>query len=337
MPDRRLSSPLLALAATLMTVPLVAGYWGGVHAAFDSFSHFRVHLAGLVIVLALPLLFRRGWRGIGLSAMVLAAAAILSVTSLPDSTVQAQGEPAAARYKLMQLNLRYDNATPKNVLSLIGRAQPDVVTLNEVSQAWLPHLESISDAYPHRIVCPPPSPIGGVAILSRRPFLHPATAGCFDRGSLAVVTVNFGGAAVDVAALHLGWPWPFSQPWQTQEVMRVLAGRLGHTAILAGDLNAVPWSRTVRDLATAGGLDILTQIGPTWLALPLPDALRRRAGLPIDNVLVKGRIVPLSTTRLEDAGSDHLPVLLDFSVEPAEGEPMVMQAQAGPAPQAHMF
>ncbi|WP_274424823.1 endonuclease/exonuclease/phosphatase family protein [Chelativorans sp. YIM 93263] len=329
--NRRLLPLLLALCVTLTTIPLVLGFLGGLHLAFDSFAHFRVHLALLVVVLALPLLLYSGWRRIGLMAIVLSLSSIASVTVPTSSEARAnaataQGEPA--RYRLLQLNLRYDNRSPREVLSLIGRVAPDVITLEEVSGMWRDELGLVESAYPYRIICDSPSPVGSVAILSRRPFLHPSTARCYNRGALAIATVKFGGTAIDIAALHLGWPWPFEQPWQIRHVEPPLT-RLGGTAILGGDLNAVPWSAIARRVATAGGLTPIGDIGPTWLARPLPNALRRNVGLPIDNVFVKGGIVPLRTERLRQVGSDHLPVLLEFAVNPQGGEPGVMQATLG--------
>ena len=42
----------------------------------------------------------------------------------------------------------------------------------------------------------------------------------------------------------------------------------------------------------------------------------RFAGLPIDNVFSKGNILIHSAKRLESVGSDHLPVLIEFSTKP---------------------
>lgn len=325
---------ILAICATLLTVPVVIGFWGEIHPAFDSFAHFRVHLSVLILLLALPCMFFPGWRTIGAAAAVLALAAIGSAL-IPNSggmahagSVSASDDLGVARYRLLHLNLRYDNGSPKAVLSLIGRTGADVVTLNEVSAMWRGELETIEAAYPHRIFCPGPTRIGGVAILSRRPFLHPATARCFDRGSLAVATVNFGGTAVDIAALHLGWPWPYDRRQQMRDVAPPLE-RLGSASILAGDLNSAPWSARARQIARAGKLTVLGDIGPTWLLLPLPDLLRRTAGLPLDNVFVKGGVVPIATRRLEDTGSDHLPVLVEFRLRLKGGPGEVLKADLG--------
>jgi endonuclease/exonuclease/phosphatase (EEP) superfamily protein YafD len=323
----------LTLAALAISVPLVLGFLKHLHPAFDSLAHFRAHLAALLIPTALPLLFCR-MVAQGLLAIVLGAATLGTVLD-PAVLFGGKAEASApfdARYRLLHLNLRYDNRNPKAVLSVIGRVQADVITLNEVSSLWRRELAFIEAAYPYRLICSEPTPIGGVAILSRRPFLHPSRAECFDRGAVAVATVNFGGTAVDIAAVHLGWPWPFEQPAQVERVAPILK-QLGTTAILAGDLNAVPWSAAAEQLAGAGELAILRDIGPTWLLRPLPDALRRLAGLPIDNVFLKGGIAAPETRRLDSVGSDHLPVLVEFGIASRATEGEVLQAlvPGGPA------
>ncbi|WP_100213173.1 endonuclease/exonuclease/phosphatase family protein [Nitratireductor aquibiodomus] len=315
----------LAIGVVLVSFPLVAGFWGRLHPALDSMAHFRIHLAVLIALLAAPLLFVKGWRQIGAAGTVLGIAT-LSATLLPvqastGSARAGETDAPAARYRLLQLNLRYDNATPKQVFSLIGRTKPDIVTLNEVSRMWVEELKFLEAAYPYRVICPPPARIGGVAILSRRPFADPSAFACYDRGSMAVATVRLGADAVEIGTLHLGWPWPFEQHRQVGRVAPVLE-RLPDTAILAGDLNATPWSVTAHRVAAAGRLDLLPGVGPTWMKPIVPESLRRLVGLPIDNLFTKGRIVPFSVERLEDVGSDHLPVLLEFGImpgnEPAE-------------------
>ena len=59
--------------------------------------------------------------------------------------------------------------------------------------------------------------------------------------------------------------------------------------------------------------------GPTWLYWRLPEFLRF-AGLPIDQVFTKGEVIVHSVNTLETVGSDHLPVLVEFSLEAAGPE-----------------
>ncbi|WP_425277752.1 endonuclease/exonuclease/phosphatase family protein, partial [Mesorhizobium metallidurans] len=320
------------LAMFALSAALVAGFFGTLHPAFDSFAHFRVHLAVLMALCALPLL-ATSFRLQAAAALVFAAAAY-ATTSLPlprlwpvqaayeakpgDQTVY-PGDQAV--YRLLQMNLRFDNPTPKKVLSLIGRTNPDVITLDEVSEMWTTELGYITSAYPYRILCPYPDGVFGVALLSRRPFAVGTKPFCERRGAMAIAKVDFGGIGVDVAAIHLSWPWPREQPWQIGELSGPLAS-LGETAIMAGDCNAAPWSAAVRRVASLGKLTVMPSVGPSWIYRKLPDFLRRYAGLPIDQVFSKGAVLIHSASRLEDNGSDHLPVMVEFSLRPEEKKPV---------------
>jgi endonuclease/exonuclease/phosphatase (EEP) superfamily protein YafD len=304
-------------ATLLASIPLVLGFFADWHPAFDSMGHFRAHLAVAVAAGGLILLATR-FRGQALLAIALGAAAFW--TTLPAFPIGGARGAAANEnpgdqpvYRLLQLNLRFDNGAPERVLSLIGRIKPDVVTLEEVSVEWQPRLSLVSAMYPYSIVCTAPYRIGGAAILSRRPFVKATSGQCSNRGSLALADVDFGGRVLQVAALHLGWPWPFGQSRQLDRAERDLSA-LGKTTLLAGDLNAATWSATVRRIERDGALTHVAGIGPTWLDRRAPDMLRPYIGLPIDQVFSKGEIAILSARTLESVGSDHLPVLVEFSL-----------------------
>ena len=313
------------LAMMLVSLPLVAGFFGAWHPALDSFAHFRVHLAVLMMLMALPLLLT-SLRGQAVAALAFGAAA-LSTTSmslpLPGlGPVHAAFQPRAEGrpiYKMLQMNLRFKDTEPEKVLSLVGRAQPDVITFQEVSTMWVGKLEPLFARYPYRMMCPYPNGIFGVAILSRRPFAEGSEPQCFGEGALAIAKVDFGGRASDVVSVHLGWPWPFEQSRQIGELSGNLAS-LGQNAILGGDFNATPWSAAVARVAKLGGLTLMPAAGRTWLTFMLPDFMRF-AGLTIDHVMAKGDILVHSVTMGEDAGSDHRPLLVEFSFRDSATHP----------------
>lgn len=306
---------MAALAAViLLSLPLLAGFFSRLHPAFDSFAHFRLHLAVLMALASLFLLGSRIWLegAVALALSIGAAATTSTFMELPlVRATHAQAPNGEPVYRLLQLNLRYDNLEPNRVLSLIGRENPDVVTLDEVSQMWQDKLALLSFAYPYRVLCPFPNGQWGVAILSKRPFAQGGEAQCYDRGSLAIAPIDFGGRPVDIAALHLGWPWPFHQPRQLLSLPAPLAS-LGDTALLAGDMNATPWSAAVSRVAALGGLDLMRSVGPTWLSMHLPQFMWF-AGLPIDQVFQRGVTIHVARA-LEPVGSDHLPLLVEFSL-----------------------
>lgn len=312
---------LLALLAgtVLLTVPLVLGFLAPVHPALDSLSHFRFQLAAAIAAGGAVLAFTE-LRREGLMALVLAAGAIYTTLDRGVAAGTAQGKAEAnavgpnATYRLLQLNLRFNNATPERVLSLIGETRPDVVTLDEVSEMWEEKLGLLAPAYPNRVVCPRTDHVGSVAILSRRPFAPDRAPKCHGDGALAIARIDLGGRGVDIAALHLYWPWPYRQHRQIGELEQAL-GTLGSRAILAGDLNAASWSHAVRRVAGAGRLSRVPGSGKTWIHRTMPKPLRALAGLPLDHVMARGPVAPLHLRQLQDAGSDHAPLLLEFFVE----------------------
>jgi len=272
MPDSRAFDFRFVLlqASAAISLPLLAGFFGALHPALDSFAHFRVHLAVLLVAISLPLL-AGALRWPGLLAMLFGIGALATVSGIPGLGVVHASfqprDPGAAAYRLLQMNLRFDNAEPAKVISLIGRIQPDVMTLEEVSEMWEAKLDLLVAAYPHRIDCGGGPGTFGVAILSRRPLL--AGIGCSHDGALARAIVNFGGRHVEVAAVHLGWPWPFDQPAPLDELAPAL-GELAGTAMFAGDLNATPWSAASSD-HRIGELEPIGPLGPTWLYRRLPE------------------------------------------------------------------
>jgi endonuclease/exonuclease/phosphatase (EEP) superfamily protein YafD len=313
----RSPSALACVAMLGLALMLAFGLAGAWSPWLDVFTHFRAHFALAMALLALLLLATR-FRLLAIAGLAFAAACFSTVPDGPAffglGPVQAGFQPKADDqpvYRLLQMNLRFDNATPEKVLSLIGRTQPDIITVEEAERMWRGKLDLLSQAYPHRFYC---GGAFGTAILSRRPFAEGTEQRCSTYGTLATATVDFAGRTVDVAAIHMGWPWPRQQTWQIGSISQPLAA-LGETAIMAGDCNAAPWSGAVHRLADIGGLTVMPSVGPTWLWRRLPDALRF-AGLPIDQVFSKGDIVIHSAQKMAPAGSDHLPILVEFSLKP---------------------
>ncbi|MEK1886273.1 MAG: endonuclease/exonuclease/phosphatase family protein [Phyllobacterium sp.] len=306
------------LIPSLFSVPLVLGFFGGAHPLFDAFAHFRVHLAVLMAISAIPALFLGLWRE-GLMSMAFALTALATVL-VPTSPASEAGQSASSangslpEFKLMQLNLRYNNHDQAEVIRLIARETPDVITLQEASNDWQSRLKAVEARYPHNVFCPSTKRIGGVAILSRRPFALGTTPHCVGNSLMALARIDFGGRSALIASVHLGWPWPFEQATNVEEIQPYLL-RLGGPMILAGDFNAVPWSQTIRNIIDASNTHLVDGLRPSWLINGAFAHAARWIGLPIDHVLVSGRISARTIDTLRPVGSDHLPIMLRFSVD----------------------
>ncbi len=293
---------LVTVATFLLATAILAGFFGAVHPAFDSFAHFRAHLSLIVALAALLLVLLRQLRT-GLSALALAIlAGSTAVPAWMGTSAMHDGTPGL---RIMHANLRFDNPQRDAALALLQQEDPDVLLLAEVSPQWVARLALVQE-WPHRLICPGRGMIGGTAILSNLPFSPERAPGCHDGGGLAIASVDSGGRALTLAEWHLHWPWPSRQMVEIDELAQTLSA-LPPTTLLAGDFNAAPWSAAFGKISAAGNLTIVNGIGGTWS--PMTMAAFRHFGLPLDNVL-EGSDLVASAHAIDLPGSDHRAVAI---------------------------
>ncbi|MFZ1812869.1 MAG: endonuclease/exonuclease/phosphatase family protein [Rhizobiaceae bacterium] len=306
---------LLLLCLLAVSALILAGFGGALHPALDTISNFRLHLSVLLAGLALLWTFRCSRiPAIGFAIIALIGL-VGSRTGLPQTQFANQTNAGQKVYKAFVMNLLWNNSEQEAVLSLIARHKPDLLLLTEVSRGWRANLEKLEPEYPYRFNCAEWRTIGGSVIFSR----HPVTAEkfCGPYASLGLATITLDGVAVDTGVVHLRWPWPASGPRQISEITPVLQ-ELGDHALVAGDFNSATWTHSVDRFARAGNLSVARGIGATWSPTIGPGTMRFRwpvrLGLPIDNVMSKGNVGIVSARSLEFAGSDHLPILVEFII-----------------------
>ena len=86
----------------------------------------------------------------------------------------------------------------------------------------------------------------------------------------------------------------------------------GGRRIVAGDLNATPWSQPFRRLLHDGGLTN-SQLG-YGLELTFPSGSSRLVQVSIDHVLHSEGFAVIDRRLGPALGSDHLPVVVDFAL-----------------------
>ncbi|ORE93927.1 endonuclease/exonuclease/phosphatase family protein [Aurantimonas sp. 22II-16-19i] len=321
--------------ALIVGAALLCGFFGRNVPFFDSLAHFRAHLAAVLFALALVLLVSRNVAAAILSAAVAAGAAV-SVAGFmvprpadPEPALSRASAPAGGgrALKLLQMNLRFNAATAP-AIEMIERLRPDVVTLEEMNRRWVDAIAPLRERFPYTAFCGVGEVVGGVAILSRIPFL-PEDAVCRAEDGFVARRLDLGdGSGLTVVAEHLVWPWPYHQGRQVDRLGQTLS-QLGKPLVIAGDFNAAPWSGTVRHYAERSGTQPVAGIGATWLTTDLPAALRPLVGLPIDNVLVSSDVAVLSAARQPATESDHLPILVRFDLPTLATPPRLVGRATG--------
>jgi endonuclease/exonuclease/phosphatase (EEP) superfamily protein YafD len=117
-----------------------------------------------------------------------------------------------------------------------------------------------------------------------------------------------------VVGLHASSPRPNDpsdarrRDLQLDDLASLLEGADG-PLIVAGDFNTTPWSPHFQDLVATAGLRNAAN-GHGYLAT-WPTAFWP-ARIPIDHVLVGGRVAVTHVARGQSIGSDHYPIVADL-------------------------
>lgn len=305
---------LLAIGAAGLATTILAGHLGSLHPALDAFSHLRIQMLGLAMILCAVLTLARMWRGaVILGAVAVGSAALTLPWLLPREVVDGRA------FVLMQQNLLYRNGNVAALLDRVAEVEPDVIALQEIGGRARGIADALRAEYPHVHQCRGVSAVGDVAVLSRVPFAPDLRARCTP--GLAIAAVRLDDVAVAVGSLHLHWPWPFGQDRHLESLARHVPA-IAAPGLLAGDFNAVPWSASAERLARMMDGRVVRGIGPSRREPDLPDWLQPLWDIPIDNVVVTGFIEVLGTESIPLDGSDHDTVVtrFRFRVPPAPEE-----------------
>lgn len=294
---------LLAIAGLLS--PLfshsLADTGGAASWLVDLGAHWQwLFLALLVISSLLLAILDRRW------AIVVLAAPLPWLSASPAAP---SGERTADALVLASANIQYRNPDPRALVEWLRKENVDVAAVLEVTFAHVRELEAMAD-YPHRRIVPDDGPFG-IAVLSRHPLAEvKVIEGAAGIPRIETVVQLLRGR-VRLTALHPMPPLTAEDHFARNRLLRALADAAAASsepAILAGDLNATPWSSAFAGLADRG-LRRASGLAPTW-----PASAAGLMGIPIDHVLVTRQWRVVASGRGPDLGSDHFPVLVTLAL-----------------------
>lgn len=275
----------------------------------DLASHWQwLYAAMLIPACVILMLDRARW------SLVLLAIPLPLVTA-SESAPAAAREAGMAVLSVASVNVHLDNRDAAPLVRWLEEASPDVVVLHEVSPEYAQQLESYG-GYPYKQLAPANDPFG-IAILSRLPLMSAKISTDMDGIRHISAQLNWNGQPVTLVTWH---PMPPLSPRYHQSRntrLRAIAeavGRDSQPAILAGDLNATPWSNAFQGIDQMG-LRRVTGLLPTW-----PAGGLGWMGIPIDHVLVSVHWTVVEVSRGPDLGSDHLPVVARIALARNEAD-----------------
>ena len=299
---------LLACAATVL------GAFARISWLGDLASHFRLQYAGLLLAGALVLLLAKRLPEAALAAGValinLAPLARL-YKKLPSSTHR------VVVGRMLVANVLWNNRSRARLPQAIRDIDPDLVAVIESTAEWMPTFHALAPAYPFSLEAMS-SRRFGILLLSRIPFERAEVLQLGHAGFPSLLAqFRFDGQPVTLIATH-----PYSpvtprrarlRNQQLEALAHFVKGQPG-PVIVVGDLNTTSWAPAFQDLLRVANLRDSRQgfgVQPTW-PVHLPW-LR----IPLDHCLVSEEIV-ITQRRLGPLiGSDHIPILVEFSLATA--------------------
>ncbi len=307
---RRLFDRCLNLFALGLATATMLGFLGRFFWVFDLFSHFRVQYMQLCLVLiGIALWQRNNKRAITLILLACLNYAFVLPLYFGKATL-----PTGPTARAMLINLNASNGHTEKVLNVIRTANPDLLLLEEVTPKWEAELAVLTEIYPHRIV-EAQEGCFGIMMLSKFPLEHEQT-------------VEIGGANIPslLAEVHfphgtlsfIGTPPlpPIGAAYSKQRNRHLmelpdLVKKQQYPVLLIGDLNVSPFSYWFRKVISESKLkDSMKGFGfqPSW---PSNNSF---LCIPLDHVLHSPEIIIHNRMIGSDVGSDHFPVIVDFSI-----------------------
>jgi len=325
---------LLLLACLIPFLPLSLWF-------FDLIAHFQSYyflLSCCLFVIAALLWAKKSYRknrmlqqllGIALLSLFLSGASLAPYLPRPQ---KASVTTAAHVFSLMQVNVFKFNQQHDALLREINEYKPDIITIAEATPEWRDALKGLTeekDGWPYIIDQAKPGS-NGMMVLSRYEFtqqesLYPAT----ESHPALLFRIAFNGTDILIASLHPLSPVSQERFKHRDNYLSGIATSLQQAqdgaVIVAGDMNATMYTPSYKSFLRKTGLRNLRNgrgLYPTWpVYVPLPTRFKAEnltiphlLRIPIDHVLYKGHVAPVSFKTLPAIGSDHLATLTVFSV-----------------------
>jgi endonuclease/exonuclease/phosphatase (EEP) superfamily protein YafD len=315
---------ILACVTMLTIFGFLGQYWW----VFDLVSHFRLQYFIVLVVLVVFFVKEKKWKSTGVGLFFGVANFILISPYI--GTINSDTEEGQPKIRILSMNLSHTNSSYKKAILLIRKTQPSVLVLQELSNSWENGLGEALVQFPYSVKIPENTMDGVDTMLPN--FLIPKEKlfiGLYSHLSFERIMIDrpddfpvsyirgsfkFKENIFTLFGVHLTSPVGKYRTDLRNKQLASLAEEIqknNQPTVVVGDFNITPWSSYFEKFIQKTRLrDTRKGIGvyPTWLAQFPPLAI------PIDHGLTSNGIKFGSFSLGSSFGSDHLPIILDFSI-----------------------
>ena len=321
----RIFYALLVVLGLITIISLIPTNRGAVR-ALDFVREPVFYLALGLAVLAL--VFARGARTILALGFVIVAGIQLArfwpyFDPAPETVALEGRSLPEACFAALSLNVLQSNGGHAAVAGLIDRIDPDLLLLMEVDETWMRALEPQISRYPETLAEPLDNKYGmafATRLGVRRATMASPTSA--DTPTLYATLLAGNGRPFEFIGLHPRPPLPGeSTEMRDANIARAGAFQTGRVpdALVMGDFNDVPWSRTTESFREAGNWRDPRIGRGTFPTFPADYAF---VGWPLDQLMVRHGVRVRDFRLLDDVGSDHLPMYAELCVERGSADPV---------------
>ncbi len=301
-------------AAAIACMATAVGFLGRYWWPLELVSHFRVQYFVFLLANSFIFLLKRKRR----TAALLGIFAIINLSLIvPLYFGGSVAHGSTQTLRALFINVNYSNKAYEEVGKFIRSVDPDLMVFVEVNQTWTNALRQMQADYPFFQNLPLRNGRSGIALMSRIPIAK-SEVGHFGEARLPLVVARLksDGQLLTVIGTHALAPWGRVRSEYRNQHLAALAQIVSSqdgSVIVLGDLNTTSWSPFFRDLLSKTSLRdsrIGFGIQPTWPTGFAP------LWITIDHCLVSSGVLVHNRRIGPNIGSDHYPVIVDFSVHP---------------------
>ncbi|MCI4667712.1 MAG: endonuclease/exonuclease/phosphatase family protein [Bacteroidia bacterium] len=279
------------------------------------YAHFKFQYGLSLFGLSLLFLLRKKKIWVRLSLLLACFNLIPILASLLPYPNQ-QTATSNQTYRIMGFNVLTKNSQYQKARNFIQEYKPDLILMTEYTPIWHEEMEEIWRAYPYRKALPRHG-FNGSIIASKHPFLASESIwfGPFDIPSVKA-TVKTPSGTFELIAIHPPSPPNVRDVIYRNQFMDSLSNyvsqqiKLEQKIILAGDFNNTPYHPRFRKLLSETGLKDSRQGFGNQATFPQQLGW---FGIPLDHILYSEGIMIKDRKVGRELGSDHRPVLCDFT------------------------
>ncbi|MGP5372399.1 endonuclease/exonuclease/phosphatase family protein [Psychrobacter alimentarius] len=236
--------------------------------------------------------------------------------------------------KIMVSNVLTPNDETQKLVDLVKQKQPDILITLESDKKWEQALHQVEADYPYTVKVPLDN-LYGMHLYSKLELIDPEVKYLMidDIPSIHTQLRLHNGRVIWLYCLHPMPPSPTeADKSTTRDAELLMVGKHikenEQTAILAGDLNDVAWSKTTRRFQRISGL-LDPRIGRHFInTFHVKYPFLRWA---LDHLFHSACFTVVDIRRLPSVGSDHFPVMTTLQYEPEKEQ---KQKQNAPTAEA---